>query len=37
MADPDAAQNTALPLAFNRFIEVMNMDQAKDLVRAINT
>jgi hypothetical protein len=37
MADPDAAQSAALPLAFNRFIEVMNMDQAKDLVRGINT
>ncbi|WIA42934.1 hypothetical protein OEZ86_008847 [Tetradesmus obliquus] len=37
MADPDTAQNAAVPLAFNQFIEVMNMDQAKDLVRAINT
>jgi len=37
MADTDAAQNAAVPLAFNQFIEVMNMDQAKDLVRAINT
>lgn len=37
MAEPDVVQSTALPAAFNRFLEVMNMDQAKDLVRGINT
>lgn len=37
MADPDAHQNATLPVAFNRFIEVMNMEQAKDLVRSINS
>jgi hypothetical protein len=27
----------AAPLAFSRFLEIMNSDQAKDLVRRINT
>lgn len=34
MEDAGAA---AAPLAFNRFLEIMNSDQAKDLVRRINT
>jgi hypothetical protein len=25
------------PLAFSRFLDIMNSDQAKDLVRRINT
>ena len=31
----DGAATT--PLAFSRFLEIMNSDQAKDLVRRINT
>lgn len=37
MAQHDGQQNAALPVAFNRFLQVMNMDAAKDLVRMINT
>lgn len=37
MAQIDAQQGAALPVAFNRFIELMNQDAAKDLVRSINT
>lgn len=37
MTDIESQHNAALPVAFNRFIEIMNQDAAKDLVRMINT
>ena len=36
MADDSSAAAAAAAMPFSRFLEIMNSDQAKDLVRRIN-